>query len=157
MSLIFANVHASLYVFFFSFASFSWFCQCSMPLLCIFSFLLCLCFASVLCLFIYILSFLSCLWLGILPLFYASLFNFFSFLLWLWPDFANALCLFIYIFIFLVPVPWFLPMFYASSFIFYFLLCLWLGFVNVLCLFICIFFFSFLSVSWFCRCSLPLY
>ena len=119
----------------------------------IFHFLLCLClgFANVICLFIYIFL-LFCVSGSVLP---------------------NVLCLFIFIFYFVsvslfrqCAVPLYLyfffcacgsilPMFYASSFIFFFsfvpvacfcqcsmplhlyfsfLLCLWLGFVNVLCL-----------------------
>ena len=68
-------------------------------------------------------------------MFYASLFEFLSFLLCLCLGFANVLCLFIY----------------------NFLLCCVSGLVlpNVLCLFIFIFYF--VSVSLFRQCAVPLY
>ena len=93
------------YIFFFSFVSVSLFCQCSMPL-CSYCFFLFFCVCG-----------------SVLPMFFDSLFFFFSFLLCLWLGSSNALCLFIY-----------------SLFLF-FHLCLLLGFASVLCLFIYIFLF----------------
>ena len=77
-----------------------------------------------------------CVCVFVLPMFFASLSFFFSFLLCLWLGSSNALCLFIYsLFFFSFVCGSVLPVSYASLFIF---------------------FFSFVSVAWFCQCSLPL-
>ena len=156
-----SKFYTSLIIFFLLFCVVSLFCQCSLPLYLHFCFLLqpFLGFANVLCpliyiffcfvsvarfakcsmpLYLYCFSFLLCLRLGILPLFYAFLFIAF-FLLF-------CVCGLV------------LPMFVPLSFSFFsFLLCLWLGFADVLCLFIYIFSFSLLPVPWFCQCSMPLF
>ena len=115
-------------------------------------------FAKVLCLFIciFFFSFVSvarfCQWSMHLD-------SFFSFFLCLWLGLANPLCLFIYIFISLLLWQSILvfTMFYASLFI------VLLSYVSVswfchcsmpLTLYL---FLSFLSVSWFCQSSMPLY
>ena len=101
------------------------FCQCSMPLyLYCFIFLLCLrtvwpmLYASFLYFFF---SFVPVSWF--MPIFYPSLFIFFSFLLCPWLGFTNDLCLpYLYSFLFLCVFCSFLSMCYFSFLYFYCLL-----------------------------------
>ena len=159
--------------FFVSFASVALFCQCSMSFWmyrCL-SFVRQAQFANVLCLFVCTFLFF-CVCDSVLPMLYASLFVFFSFLLCLWLVSTNVLCLFI-IFFLVFCVSFLVKPIFPSLFpsVALFCQCSML-FKCVFFLFFCVHgfvlpklytslkvfhFFSFMYVALFCQCPMSLW